>query len=123
MSLWFITFIVSGIAIILFIAIKYFQTKFKVLLFWPEARNRLDARMQNYKVRMITFFEKEEIASQAFYSKYVVQPLKQRMSAIGGKMGTWRIVQSVKGKKNIVVGDKSTFFMNDGSSLRNRFRR
>ncbi|MDQ3014372.1 MAG: hypothetical protein M3Q73_00725 [bacterium] len=123
MTLWFTLFIVSGAAIILFIVIKRIQAKFKVLLFWPEARNRLDARMQDYKVKVIEFFQREEIASQAFYLKYVVQPLKQRLEAIGGKMDTWRIVQSVKGKKNIVAGDKSTFFMNDGSSFRNRFRR
>ncbi len=125
MVAWFTTFITSGILIILFIGLKMIQRKYRVLLFWPSVRESIEKVLNNRKERLIQSLRNSNNKRFSYIAKTVTY-IPRKITRRGGRwiaQKSDKVVRVVKGKQEIENRGEASYYLNDISSARDKFRR
>jgi hypothetical protein len=103
MTVWLTIFIISGSAIILFLAFKLIQQKFNILLFWPGARESVEKRLKSHQQKILNVFD----TSEGKEGIYILWAITYVPRMVGWKIKQWLmrkshgVVKVVQGKQGI----------------------
>jgi hypothetical protein len=123
MTLWFTSFIVSGAGLIIFLLLKTVQDKYKILLFWPEARERIEKNLITRKERAERYLKQQGALSLKKMHQGSSHMVTAAKASLNKRLDKISLVRQVKGTKDIEPKGKSSYFLNDIASWRNKFRR
>lgn len=125
MSVSLIIFIVSGIGIIVFIGLKMLQERLGILLFWPDARSRLETRLQQRAARVRSFTQTFNKRTLYIVLHYILVKIRSLFSYLQQKIDKRlvHLVNLIKGKHPTEVKGNTSHFLHDINRFKNKFKR
>ncbi len=125
MSLWLISFIASGSALVLLVLVKMIQNYFEIMLFWPEARQRIEKRVRRRTLKINKNIQEVSSKSVYIFLHFFISKTKGVLIVLHGWLDrkSHRLVSLIRGKQRIDARGKASYFLNDVASFRERFRK
>lgn len=125
MSLWLTIFIVSGSGIFILLVLKLVQEKFSILLFWPEIRHHAEVVLVKHKKKTIHYRNYISVKNLYIILHFFVLSLK-KMSALTHEWldkRSYGLLKLIRGKHTLDARGKSSYFLHDIASFKDRFRK
>ncbi|MDQ3076776.1 MAG: hypothetical protein M3Q63_01845 [bacterium] len=125
MSVWLTTFVLSGSGIVLLLLLKVVQDKFNILLFWPESRHHVEVSLIKRKRMMGQYVGWLNIKNFYIILHFVITKLKKVLIRIYKLLDrrSNRLISLIRGKQYIESKNKSSYFLHDIASIKDRFRK
>ncbi len=125
MTFWLFTFIASGSLLVLFMILKMVQERFSILLFWPEARERMEIVFIERKKKIDVYLNQFSIKNFYIILHFFIIKMKSVLVRLHGWLDrrSYRLLNLIRGKQRIETRGRASYFLHDVTSFRDKFRR